>query len=356
MKQVLVIGSTVVDVIIHVDHLPQTQEDVHVLRQRMSLGGCAYNVSDMIRHFQVPYILFSPVGSGAYGDFVRAELSRRGVSTPIPSPEAENGCCYCFVELDGERTFLSYHGAEYRFERSWFQIPDDSAIDSVYLCGLEVEEPTGECIVEYLEAHPEYRIYFAPGPRLTRIRRDLLARLFALHPILHLNELEAFTFVWETDHEKRKAAAEQDLCRKAPEQNTCLNTAEQNICSNTAEQNTRPNASVLNTCPDATDQSTHLEDVARQLLALTGNDVIITLGERGTFYCTPSESGCLPGIPAHPVDTIGAGDSHIGAIIACRQLGLSLPEAIRTANRAAAAVVETEGALLSDEAFAQLEL
>ena len=54
MKQVLVIGSTVTDVIIHVDHLPKTSEDIHVIGQTMSLGGCAYNVSDMIRHFQVP--------------------------------------------------------------------------------------------------------------------------------------------------------------------------------------------------------------------------------------------------------------------------------------------------------------
>ena len=71
MKKVLVIGSTVVDVIINVDHLPTTQEDVHVISQHMSLGGCAFNTSDMIRHFEVPYILFSPVGTGAYGEFVR---------------------------------------------------------------------------------------------------------------------------------------------------------------------------------------------------------------------------------------------------------------------------------------------
>ena len=96
MKNVLVIGSTVVDVIIQIDHLPSAQEDVHVQHQHMSLGGCAYNVSDMIRHFSVPYTLFSPVGTGAYGDFVRTQLTRRGVATPIPAPAQENGCCYCY--------------------------------------------------------------------------------------------------------------------------------------------------------------------------------------------------------------------------------------------------------------------
>ena len=63
MKKALIIGSTVVDVIVNlVDSLPTTGEDVHVRSQHMSLGGCAYNVSDSVRHFQIPYILFSPVG------------------------------------------------------------------------------------------------------------------------------------------------------------------------------------------------------------------------------------------------------------------------------------------------------
>ena len=89
MKKVLVIGSTVVDVIIYLEHLPKTSEDVHVLRQTMSLGGCAYNVSDMIRLFGVPYTLFSPVGHGTYGHFVREALKEKGVETPLPTPEQE---------------------------------------------------------------------------------------------------------------------------------------------------------------------------------------------------------------------------------------------------------------------------
>ena len=85
MKKILVIGSTVVDVIVNlVNHLPKTGEDVHIKSQHMSLGGCAYNVSDSIRHFGVPYILFSPVGKGTYGNFVREELKKRGITRSAP--------------------------------------------------------------------------------------------------------------------------------------------------------------------------------------------------------------------------------------------------------------------------------
>lgn len=301
MKKILIIGSTVVDVIIQVDHLPKTQEDVHVITQKMSLGGCAYNTSDMVRHFGVPYILFSPVGTGAYGDFVRTRLSERGISSPIPTPDRDNGCCYCFVEQDGERTFISYHGAEYLFEKEWFSLIDPEEIDSVYICGLEIEETTGMHIVEWLEAHPSLQIYFAPGPRINRIDPALLERIFALHPILHLNEEEVCTFAAKTQ------------------------------------------------------PALPLEQSAQYLFSLTRNTVIVTLGSRGTYYVSESDSGYIAGYPAKQIDTIGAGDSHIGAVIACRQLGCSLPDAIRRANLAASKVVETEGALLPDDAFAALD-
>ncbi|MDO4321773.1 MAG: PfkB family carbohydrate kinase [Lachnospiraceae bacterium] len=311
MKKVLVIGSTVVDVIIHVDQLPKTQEDVHVLHQHMSLGGCAYNTSDMIRHFQVPYILFSPVGAGAYGDFVRAELTRRGIASPIPAPDQENGCCYCFVENGGERTFISYHGAEYLFQKEWFSALDPEDIDCVYVCGLEIEETTGPNIVSWLEEHPQLTVYFAPGPRINLIAPELLQRLFALHPVLHLNEEEACTYA-----------------------QSCLQKSAQTT--------------------NAPDTSCSLEEAAAFLYHLTGNTVIVTLGERGAYYLDSEESGYVESTAAVQIDTIGAGDSHIGAVIAGRKLGMNLHDAILTANKVASKVVETEGALLPDEEFEKL--
>lgn len=293
MKNVLVVGSAVVDVIINLDHLPGKEEDVHVASQHMSLGGCAYNTFEIIRHFDVPCIPFFPVGTGIYGHFVRTHLKEKGIISPIPTPEKENGCCYCFVEGDGERTFISYHGAEYQFERSWFDALDASSIDSVYICGLEIEEPTGGNIVTYLEQHPEFTVFFAPGPRLNRIHPDLMKRIFAMRPILHLNEEEAYAY---------------------------------------SRKNT-------------------LQETAGCLYQLSGNTVIITLGKNGCYYFDGENEDILPGVPAKQIDAIGAGDSHIGAVIASLQLGKSLPEAIAAANRVSAKVVETPGALLSSEEF-----
>ena len=93
MKQALIIGSTVVDVTIRLPHLPVTGEDVIVENQTMSLGGCAYNVSEILRQSGVPYTLFSPVGTGVYGNYVREHLGRKQIPILIPAPAADNGCC-----------------------------------------------------------------------------------------------------------------------------------------------------------------------------------------------------------------------------------------------------------------------
>ncbi len=294
MKQVLVIGSTVTDVIIHLDHLPKTSEDVHVIGQTMSLGGCAYNVSNMIRLYQVPYILFSPIGKGTYGHFVREALSEKGVKSPIPTPEQENGCCYCFVEASGERTFVCHRGAEYRFRPEWFELLDADTIDSAYICGLEIEESTGTHIVRFLEDHPALQVYFAPGPRIRVLSGEILSRIFALSPILHLNEEEALEYTGEGT----------------------------------------------------------VEAAAQALYEKTHNAVIVTLGEQGAYYKSTDKAAFVPGVKAEQtVDTIGAGDSHIGTIIARLKQGASMAEAVADANRIAAAVVGTSGALLPDSYF-----
>lgn len=298
MKKILIIGSTVVDVIINLEeYLPKTGQDVHVRSQQMSLGGCAYNVSDSVRHFGVPYVLFSPVGTGAYGDFVRSALAGKGISSPIPTPSLDNGCCYCFIEKTGERTFISYHGAEYLFEKEWFSLLNPDEFDFVYICGLEIEERTGIHIIEFLENNPQLTVFFAPGPRLTIIKPELIQRLFALSPVLHVNETEAM---------------------------------------------------------EASHKST-VTEAAAELFSRTHNAVIITLGKDGCYYYDGHKGEQIPPCPAVQADTIGAGDSHIGSVMACLKQGDSFTEAIRKANRVAAEVVGTTGALLPDDVFQSID-
>ena len=294
MKQTLIIGSAVVDVIIHIPKLPKTGEDIHITRQARSLGGCAYNVSDILRHFGVPYSLCTAVGSGIYGDFVRKELEKRGVPIYVSRPE-ENGCCYCMVEADGERTFIVDHGIEYSFYEQYLEKIDRDTIDSVYVCGLEIEETCGWNIIEYLKKHLDYTIYFAPGSRIMEIQPDRMEAMLSLHPVIHMNEGESLAFTGEKT----------------------------------------------------------VEQAARRIFEKTENTVIITLGEKGS-YCYDGADHYAEPVPATVCDTIGAGDSHMGAVIAARRLGYPFHDAIQLANHISSAVVSKEGALLEDDDFRKL--
>lgn len=63
---------------------------------------------------------------------------------------------------------------------------------------------------------------------------------------------------------------------------------------------------------------------------------------------------CIPPVPAAEIaDTIGAGDGHCGAVMACLAMGLSLSEALAAANAVSAKIVSVKGALLRQEEFRQ---
>ena len=295
MKQTLVIGSAVVDVIVNIPHLPVTGEDVHISRQTRSLGGCAFLVSDILRHFGAPYSLCTAVGTGIYGDFVGKKLEERGVPIYVRRPE-ENGCCYCVVETEkgGERSFIVDHGIEYTFYEEYLEKIDNERIDSVYVCGLEIEEYTGENILAYLRKHPEYTIYFAPGARIMQIQPERMEAMLSLGPVLHLNEGESLIFTGEKT----------------------------------------------------------VEAAARAIFAKTRNAVIVTLGEKGS-YCYDGADHYAAPVPAVVKDTIGAGDSHMGSVISARRFGLSFADAIRAANHISSAVVSRESGMLEKEDFAK---
>ncbi|MBQ9157521.1 MAG: bifunctional hydroxymethylpyrimidine kinase/phosphomethylpyrimidine kinase [Eubacterium sp.] len=292
MKKCLVIGAAMLDIIVNIDSLPHSGEDVYFQSQDMAIGGCAYNVADILKHFGNPYTLFAPVGKGPYADIIRNKLADKGHTSSIQAAE-DNGYCMCIVEANGERTFLTLPGAECRFEKEWFENLNTDEYDCVYVSGYEVEGEGGDHIIDFLEKHPEMTLYYAPGPRITYIEKSKQQRIFNLNPVLHLNDKEA------------KEYTEMDEIR----------------------------------------------DAARELYNMAGNTVIITLGAEGVYLKNGEDETTIPSNKVRAIDTIGAGDSHIGAIIAMRQKGADFTSAIKMANKVSARVVLVQGPTLTDEEF-----
>ena len=292
MNRLLIIGSTCGDVILRLAHLPTTGEDMHPV-QRFAMGGCAFNVAQVPKDYDVDLRFVTPIGDhGVFSDFVRAHLDNAGFRGPITVPDSENGCCYCLVERSGERTFLSVHGIEYSFHAEYMDAFAGERFDYTYICGLEVEETTGGELVAWLEAHPDIAgtVVYAPGPRGIEVDPARTARLLGLPPLRHRNAQEAQARAGRRGSEDRVLAA------------------------------------------------------AQVLHAKTGNMVIVTRGADGVLWISADGSvHSAPSVPSTVVDTIGAGDSHCGAVLTGLTLGWTEEDTMRFANQIASEVVAQEG-------------
>ena len=295
----LVIGAAIIDIIMKIKRLPKSGEDILCSETVSTVGGCAYNVAGTLRGFGVDHDLFVPVGRGMYGDMIAGDLEKLGYQILIREEESDNGYCLCLVEEDGERTFITVKGAEGRFRPSWFEQLSQDAYDSIYVAGYQVCGASGRVISDWMagakDRMKEKRVFFAPGPVITDIDQAVMERILSVGPILHLNEKEAFDYA------------------KQPS----------------------------------------VEDCLRYLCGLNHNLVVVTMGASGTMYYDGSVMRQVPAYKTQVKDTIGAGDSHVAAMIAGYSKGLDTEQCVRLANRVASAIVSIQGPVMTGEMFEQ---
>lgn len=295
----LVIGAAIIDIIMKIKRLPKSGEDILCSETVSTVGGCAYNVAGTLRGFGVDHDLFVPVGRGMYGDMIAGDLEKLGYQILIREEESDNGYCLCLVEEDGERTFITVKGAEGRFRPSWFEQLSQDAYDSIYVAGYQVCGASGRVISDWMagakDRMKEKRVFFAPGPVITDIDQAVMERILSVAPILHLNEKEAFDYA------------------KQPS----------------------------------------VEDCLRYLYGLNHNLVVVTMGASGTMYYDGSVMRQVPAYKTQVKDTIGAGDSHVAAMIAGYSKGLDTEQCVRLANRVASAIVSIQGPVMTGEMFEQ---
>jgi len=87
--------------------------------------------------------------------------------------------------------------------------------------------------------------------------------------------------------------------------------------------------------------------IARQLLELGSQNVVITLGERGCYWKSADQELYVPAPAVHAVDSVGAGDAFNGALAYFLSLGRDWPNALALANHVGALSVTKRGAQTS---------
>ena len=103
----LVVGAAIVDLMMKIDRLPKSGEDIPCKETKTVVGGCAYNVANTLRNLKCEHDLCVPVGSGSFADIIRRGMKEKGYEPMIEEPGEDNGYCLSLVEADGERTFIT---------------------------------------------------------------------------------------------------------------------------------------------------------------------------------------------------------------------------------------------------------
>ena len=288
-QPVTVVGAAVIDVIADAYALPWRGCDIELKQQGVNVGGCALNIAVALKRLGIDAGNALPLGQGVWAEIIRNRMAKEGLHSLIETTQGDNGWCLALVEPDGERTFMSFSGVENQWNADWLAqltIPPDSLI---YLSGYQLSSPCGELLVQWLEGLDRVMPFIDFGPRIGDIPDALMSRILACRPLVSLNRQEA------------EIAAER-----------------------------------LGLSQD-------VEGLGAQWVKRFAAPLIVRHDKEGAWYFSGQSSGCVPAFPTTVVDTIGAGDSHAGGMLAGLASGWSLADAVLLGNAVASWVVGHRG-------------
>jgi ribokinase len=96
-------------------------------------------------------------------------------------------------------------------------------------------------------------------------------------------------------------------------------------------------------------------ELARVLAGRFGGTCVVTLGRDGAIAVAPDGAWQVTAMPVEPIDTTGAGDAFVGALLAALDGGATLPQALRRASVGAGLACLTVGCQSSFATAAAIE-
>ena len=143
MTRLVGLASAVVDLVLHVDHLPEPGGDVLASASRTAVGG-GLTALRAAAADGLAAVYAGGHGTGPFGDLVRAALADLGVLAALPpTPDQDSGFCVVLVDRTGERTFATTVGAEGHLTARQLDGLRLRPGDAVYVSGYDLAYPHG---------------------------------------------------------------------------------------------------------------------------------------------------------------------------------------------------------------------
>lgn len=307
-RRLVVAGSVLVDILLYLDS-PPAPGSAAVARRSLVTVGAGYNLLAGAARLGLPAACASLVGSGPFGSMVRQALGQIGVPMLLPDRDGDTGFDVGLVAEGSDRqtTFVGSRGVEATLTRADLEGVVLRPGDAVCVSGYDLtHEGSGGDLAGWASALDESSLLvFDPGPMLAEIPCDLFDAILARTDVLSLNLVEATALTAGTEP------------------------------SGTAAGEPGPAATAARV-------AVRLRTSAWEIL------------RAGAGGCWVARRGGVPvhvpGRPAAVVDTTGAGDAHLAALLARLAAGDGVVRAASWANVAASLAVERAGSSVGPSA------
>jgi ribokinase len=291
MGKILVIGSTNMDIIALVDHLPVPGETVGNGKLARAHGGKGANQAVAAARAGGDVTFISCIGDDDDGKKMAEGFREDGINTDHIAviPEAPTGTALIFVDKVGENCITVAPGANDHVSQFIIDQAEDLIMETdLILLQLEIPYETVQHICKLAVKHGK-RIILNPAPA-----RPLDENVLKSLEYLVLNETEAEII--------------------SGQKVTSENTA--SICQ-----------AIRDMGPD---------------------HIILTLGSRGSYVFNDQVQQYVESFNIEPVDSTAAGDTFCGAFaVSLEKSGDNLIDSVRFANAAGALSVTKQGAQTS---------
>lgn len=291
MSKILVIGSSNTDLVVRTDHIPEPGETVLGGDFMIAAGGKGANQAVAAARLGGDVSFVAKVGNDLFGKeslkkYGKEKMDIRHIVTDDGTP---SGVALISVDSKAENCIVVAPGANSNLSKADIDSAKSMIEESEYIL-MQLEIPMD--VIEYVSeiaAKRGKKVVLNPAPA-AKLSKELIAGLYLITP--NKTEIQQITGV--------KIETDEDLVKAA------------------------------------------------DILLETGvENVVVTLGCRGSFVKNRDICKIVPAVKVKAIDTTGAGDTFNGAVCVGLSEGMNLLEATEFATKASSISVTRMGAQTS---------
>ena len=287
--RLLQISGIVIDLMYNVDAVPAPGEEAIVTDFSIRAGG-GFNAMIAAKRAGMNVCYGGALGAGPFARIAREGLNAEAIPFLLPQDmERDQGCCTVMIDPTGDRTFVASDGAEGHATVDALVDLNSISFDWTLLSGYALHyKGSRSALSEWLQSDvPISRLIFDPSPVVAAIPAEALTAARARATWISANVREAAVMTGITD----PMQSAQALAWETP----------------------------------------------------ADGGAVVRDGKNGCIIATSEFCEKIPAHSVTPIDTNGAGDTHLGSFIARLAQGDSPTEAARYANVAAALSTTKQG-------------